>query len=126
MPLNGALIAARHPFIRHRAYERRVERGRHGFVFFRSSLEEGADRTAGPDAEARVTQLSALLIALERHGYRRTDVGASSSWHPADPPRRPPGTFPCKRLMSSDRARTLAVCRSQPESTFSSSISTSA
>ena len=75
VPLNGALIAARHPFIRHRAYERRVERGRHGFVFFRSSLEEGADRTAGPDAEARVTQLSALLIALERHGYRRTDVG---------------------------------------------------
>lgn len=75
VPLNGALIAARHPFIRHRAYERRVERGRHGFVFFRSSVEEGADRTAGPDAEARVTQLSALLIALERHGYRRTDVG---------------------------------------------------
>ena len=34
--------------------------------------------------------------------------------------------FPCKRVMSSDRARTLAVCRSQPESTFSSSISTSA
>ena len=75
MPLNGALVATRHPFIRHRAYERRVERGRHGFVFFRSSVEEGADRTAGPDAEARVTQLSALLTTLERHGYRRTDVG---------------------------------------------------
>ena len=70
MPLNGALVSARHPFIRHREYERRVERRRHGFVVFRSSVEKGAGRSAGPDPGAR-DAASALLITLERHGCLR-------------------------------------------------------
>jgi len=72
---NSDLGATRHPFIRHRAYERLVESGRHGFVFFRSSVDEGADRTPGPDAEARVAQLGRVITKLRRHGYRRIDVG---------------------------------------------------
>jgi 4-amino-4-deoxy-L-arabinose transferase-like glycosyltransferase len=72
---DGDLVATRHPFIRHRAYERLVERGRHGFVFFRSSLERGADRPPGPEAAARARQLGTLVAELEQHGYRRTDVG---------------------------------------------------
>jgi len=75
VPAKGDLVATRHPFIRHRAYERLVESGPHGFVFFRTSVEDGADRTPGPDAKARVAQLASLLAELRRHGYRRIDVG---------------------------------------------------
>ena len=73
--VNGDAVAARHPFIRHRSYERLVESGRHGFVFFRASLVEGADRSPGHAAEARVRQLDRFVAELRRHGYRRVDVG---------------------------------------------------
>ena len=74
-PVDGRLLASRHPTIRHRAFERAVERSpRPGFVFFRVSLEQGADRTPGPDASVRVKQLAALTSELEQNGYRRTDI----------------------------------------------------
>jgi 4-amino-4-deoxy-L-arabinose transferase-like glycosyltransferase len=73
--LDGRVVAARHPFIRHREYERLVERSRPGFVFFRSSLEGGADRSPGAAADARVEQLARLTGALTRNGYRRVAVG---------------------------------------------------
>jgi hypothetical protein len=73
--VNGDAIAARHPFIRHRAYERLVEAAPHGFVLFRASLERGADRPAGAPANARVRQLGALVAGLRSAGYRRVDVG---------------------------------------------------
>ena len=69
------MLAARHPFIRHREYERLVEAGRPGFVLFRASLEHGADRSPGPAAEARARQLAELVATLRRNGYRRNDVG---------------------------------------------------
>ena len=72
--VNGAAIPARHPSIRFRPYERLVEGDRHGFVFFRSSLAEGADRT--PDAaDARVEELAAFVAELRRAGYRGVEVG---------------------------------------------------
>jgi hypothetical protein len=73
--VNGDLLAGRHPFIRHRAYERQVEAGPHGFVLFRASLEHGADRPPGPQADARARQLAGLAARLEQAGYRRVDVG---------------------------------------------------
>jgi 4-amino-4-deoxy-L-arabinose transferase-like glycosyltransferase len=73
--VNGDMLAARHPFIRHRAYEREVEAGPHGFVVFRAALEQGADRTPGPEADARAAQLAALVSDLEAAGYRRVDAG---------------------------------------------------
>jgi Dolichyl-phosphate-mannose-protein mannosyltransferase len=102
--VNGDAIPARHPFSRHRPYERLVESGRHGFVFFRSSLAEGADRTPGPAAEARVEQLATFVAELRRLGYRTVEVGpfvvfARGSWRPhgapaANLPRRPMGPVP--------------------------------
>lgn len=73
--VDGAVLAARHPFIRHRVYERLVERDRHGFVLFRASLEEGADRPPGAAAEARAEQLESLVAQLRRYGYRKVGVG---------------------------------------------------
>ncbi len=73
--MNGDLLASRHPFIRRRAYEREVERAPHGFVFFDSSLREGADRTPGAAAQRRVRQLARLMEALASNGYRRVAVG---------------------------------------------------
>jgi hypothetical protein len=73
--VNGDLLAARHPFIRRRAYEREVERAPHGFVFFDASLREGADRTPGTAAERRVRQLARLTETLEADGYRRVAAG---------------------------------------------------
>jgi Dolichyl-phosphate-mannose-protein mannosyltransferase len=74
--VGGRMLAARHPFIRHREYERLVEAdGRPGFVLFRASLEEGADRSPGPAAEARARQLAALVETLRQNGYRRVDLG---------------------------------------------------
>ena len=59
--VNGRVLAARHPFSRYRPYEREVEAApRRGFVFFRESLEKGADRTPGAPAKARVAQLGRL------------------------------------------------------------------
>lgn len=81
--VNGAMIPARHPFIRYRRYERMVESARHGFVFFRSSLTEGADRSPGPDAARRVEQLAAFVAELRRAGYRRVEVGAFVVYAPA-------------------------------------------
>ena len=72
--VNGDAIPARHPFIRYRPYERLVESDRHGFVFFRSSLEEGADRTPGPQAEARAEQLQTFVAELRRLGYSSVEV----------------------------------------------------
>ena len=71
----GQAVAARHPFIRWPPYEREVEAARHGFVLFRESLETGADRQPGPEAEARVAQLARLVGKLRSYGYRRVDVG---------------------------------------------------
>lgn len=71
----GQAVAARHPFIRWPPYEREVETARHGFVLFRESLETGADRQPGPEAEARVAQLARLVGKLRSYGYRRVDVG---------------------------------------------------
>ena len=69
--VNGRVLASRHPFIRYRPFEREVEAApRRGFVFFRESLEQGADRTPGPAAEARVEQLGRLTAELERLGFR--------------------------------------------------------
>jgi hypothetical protein len=73
--VDGRVLAARHPFIRHREYERLVERARPGFVLFRSSLESGADRSPGAPADARVEQLARLTGVLTRSGFRRVDVG---------------------------------------------------
>ena len=69
------MLAARHPFIRHREYERLVEAGRPGFVLFRASLEDGADRSPGQASEARARQLGELVATLRRNRYRRDDVG---------------------------------------------------
>lgn len=55
-------------------YERAVEASRHAFVFFRSSLETGADRTPGPEAQARVEQLRTFVSRLEGYRYRRIVV----------------------------------------------------
>jgi hypothetical protein len=71
--VNGEAIAARHPFSRYRPFEREVEGSRHGFVFFRTSLDEGADRPGA--AAARVRQLRRLVTKLERYGYRDVAVG---------------------------------------------------
>ena len=81
--VNGDLIPARHPFIRHRRYERMVEGARHGFVFFRASLTEGADRSPGPEAAKRVEQLAAFVAELRRAGYRRIEVGTFVVYAPA-------------------------------------------
>ncbi len=72
--VGGRALAARHPSIRHRPYERTVEASRHAFVYFRSSLETGADRTPGPEADARVDQLRTFVSKLEGYGYRRVEV----------------------------------------------------
>ncbi len=72
--VGGRALAARHPSIRHRPYERTVEASRHAFVYFRSSLETGADRTPGPEADARVDQLRTFVSKLEGYGYRRVAV----------------------------------------------------
>jgi len=72
--VDGLVLASRHPAIRHRPYERAVEARRHGFVFFRSSLETGADRTPGAAAAARIEQLRRLTVELEGYGYRRIAV----------------------------------------------------
>ena len=74
--VNGRVLAARHPFSRYRPYEREVEAApRRGFVFFRESLEKGADRTPGAPAKARVAQLGRLTAQLERNGYREARAG---------------------------------------------------
>ena len=73
--VNGEAIPARHPFIRRRSYEREVEGAPHGFVFFDASLREGADRSPGAPAAARVRQLARFTAVLERAGYRSTRVG---------------------------------------------------
>ena len=73
--VDGRMLAARHPFIRHREYERLVEAGRPGFVLFRASLEDGADRSPGQASEARGRQLGELVATLRRNRYRRDDVG---------------------------------------------------
>lgn len=73
---DGQAVASRHPFIRHPEYEREVEASpRHGFVLFRESIENGADRQPGPEAEARVKELVRFVSRLEGHGYRLVDVG---------------------------------------------------
>jgi 4-amino-4-deoxy-L-arabinose transferase-like glycosyltransferase len=74
--VHGKALAARHPFSRYRPYEREVEAApRRGFVFFRESLEEGADRAPGAPAKARVAQLGRLTAELERYGYREIQTG---------------------------------------------------
>jgi hypothetical protein len=73
--VNGDAIPARHPFIRRRSYERDVEGAPHGFVFFDASLRNGADRSPGAPAAARVRQLARFTAALERAGYHPTRVG---------------------------------------------------
>ena len=81
--VDGNVLAARHPFSRHRAYEREVEAApRRGFVFFRESLEKGADRTPGPASSARVEQLQAFVGELRELGYGETRVGPFSVWAP--------------------------------------------
>ena len=72
---DGQAVASRHPFIRWPPYEREVENGRHGFVLFRESLEEGADRQPGPEAEARVRELERFVARLRSYGYRESRVG---------------------------------------------------
>ena len=97
----------------------------------------------GHEREAAFSDLN-MLVRTGRAGAfgGRVRRAARARWAAADPglrhghagraDREPDGLttasacFPCKRMMSSDRARTLAVCRNQPESTFSSSTSTSA
>ena len=73
--VDGRMLAARHPFIRHREYERLVEAGRPGFVLFRASLEKGADRTAGPVGRRGARDAAFVRHHAQRHGYHRTDVG---------------------------------------------------
>jgi len=72
---NGQAVASRHPFIRWPPYEREVEDSRHGFVLFRESIEEGADRQPGPEAEARVRELARFVERLRALGYRESSVG---------------------------------------------------
>jgi hypothetical protein len=71
----GQAVASRHPFIRYPPYERKVEAARHGFVLFRESIAHGADRQPGPEAAARVEQLSRFVSQLSAHGYSRHVVG---------------------------------------------------
>ena len=73
--VSGKALASRHPFHRHRAYEREVEVARPGFVFFRRSLATGADRAPGAGAKARVAELRRLVTKLDGYGYRRVAVG---------------------------------------------------
>ena len=73
--VNGDAIPARHPFIRRRSYEREVEGAPHGFVFFDASLRDGADRSPGAPAAARVRQLARFTAVLERAGYHPTRIG---------------------------------------------------
>ena len=47
----------------------------HGFVFFDASLRDGADRSPGAPAAARVRQLARFTAVLERAGYRPTRIG---------------------------------------------------
>ena len=72
---DGQAVASRHPFIRWPPYEREVEDSRHGFVLFRESIEEGADRQPGPEAEARVRELARFVERLRALGYRESSVG---------------------------------------------------
>ena len=84
--VDGRVLASRHPFSRYRPFEREVEAAaRRGFVFFRASLDEGADRTPGPAAEARVAQLAALVAELRDRGYRETRVGPFAVYAPPPP-----------------------------------------
>ena len=73
--VGGDAFPSRHPFHRHRPYEREVEASRHGFVFFRSSLARGADRAPGIEAASRRDDLQRFVSELERYGYRLTAVG---------------------------------------------------
>jgi hypothetical protein len=72
----GQAVASRHPFIRWPAYEREVESApRRGFVLFRESIEHGADRQPGPEADARIEELGRFVGELRAHGFRSVDVG---------------------------------------------------
>jgi hypothetical protein len=83
--VDGRAIPARHPFIRHRPYERAVEAAPHGFVFFRSALAEGTDRKPGPEAEARVEELGRFVATLRGAGYRDVSVGPFVVFAPRPP-----------------------------------------
>ena len=83
--VNGEAIPSRHPFIRYRPYEREVERSRHGFVFFRASLADGADRATGAPSRARIAQLARFVAELERYGYRDVQVGPFVIYAPVGP-----------------------------------------
>ncbi len=74
--VGGQAIPSRHPFIRHRQYERDVEAARHGFVFFRASIARGADRTPGDEADERVAQLQSFVGELANYGYQPVEVGS--------------------------------------------------
>jgi hypothetical protein len=78
----GQAVASRHPFIRYPPYERKVEAARHGFVLFRESIAHGADRQPGPEAAARVEQLSRFVSQLSAHGYTRHVVGPFAVYAP--------------------------------------------
>ena len=68
-------MASRHPFIRYPPYEAEVEDARHRFVFFRESIDRGADRSPGKPARERTEQLHGLVTELRDHGYREATVG---------------------------------------------------
>lgn len=82
--VDGRVIASRHPSIRHRPYEREVEAARHGFVFFRTSILTGADRSPGAPARRRSRQLRALVAELRGYGYRRVPVGPFEVYAPPE------------------------------------------
>ena len=68
----GQAFAARHPFIRHRAYERDVEQARHGFVLFRASITQGADRSPGKAADDARCNCNASSRSSESTGTGRS------------------------------------------------------
>jgi hypothetical protein len=80
--VRGEAVPSRHPFIRYPPYEREVEAARHGFILFRDSIARGADRTPGAEAARRAEELQSFVAKLERHGYRRVDVGPFAVYAP--------------------------------------------
>jgi len=92
--VGGQAVASRHPFIRYPRYEREVEEGRHGFVFFRASIARGADRSSGKAALERAAHLQGLVTELRDRGYREVTVGPFAVFAP--PASRPPLQLPGK------------------------------
>ncbi len=73
--VNGEALAARHPFSRHRPYEREVEAARVRGSSSSASRSRGRRPRARSARRRRVRQLARLTHALESAGYRGVAVG---------------------------------------------------